>query len=325
MSYSNKNYQNKKKKQCEKVYTRMIGVLGPTGPTGPTGPQGERGPIGPQGAIGPQGIVGATGPQGEMGPQGVVGATGPQGERGADGTSVTIMGNYDTPEELQNEHPRGDIGSAYLVGDNLFVWSEEEEQWTNVGVIRGPKGEQGVSGPTGPTGPTGPQGQPGYLDIPMAFFLTTSKDLTDGTYIVDYDENFPIATMSLDTSSNYYIDSRNNTITIFETGIYRIDFMVMAHPTAPVSPQAGSDVISVAFKKVGLDDICFGTSVWTNGGKSVLITGTGYINQTVPRGWYELSNVGKYAVIVESPPTDSLIIDSPLVTPAVSIMIQKVR
>ena len=60
---------------------------------------------------------------------------------GKDGTSVTILGSYNTAAELIAAHPTGKDGDAYIVGDDLYVWSATF--WKNVGPIRGPKGDKG--------------------------------------------------------------------------------------------------------------------------------------------------------------------------------------
>ena len=133
------------------------GPQGPEGPRGETGPQGIQGPAGPQGPIGPQGIQGERGP---IGPQGI------QGPEGPAGTGVTILGSFDTEEELKAAHPTGEKGDAYLIQGVLYVWSETKGIWDPVGTIQGPKGEPGAIGPEGPQGIQGPQGNPGYIFTP---------------------------------------------------------------------------------------------------------------------------------------------------------------
>ncbi|MCL2216687.1 MAG: collagen-like protein, partial [Defluviitaleaceae bacterium] len=105
----------------------------PSGPLGPIGPQGE------------QGVQGEQGIQGEMGPPGA---------DGADGTGVTILGSFPTEQDLIDTHPTGSTGDSYLINGDLFVWDDENQQWYNVGTIRGPKGEKGEPGEI-------PQGIPG--------------------------------------------------------------------------------------------------------------------------------------------------------------------
>lgn len=97
----------------------------------------------------------------ESSPTCISGAKGPQGEQGTDGTGVTILGSFNTEEELKAAHPTGNVGDAYLINGNLYVWCEDNGDWNNVGNIQGPQGEQGPQGPQGPQGLQGPQGEQG--------------------------------------------------------------------------------------------------------------------------------------------------------------------
>lgn len=91
------------------------------------------------------------------------GATGPTGPQGSTGEGLNILGTYLTLAALQTDHPTSPLGSAYIVGTDLYVWSGSD--WANAGPIVGPTGptgpEGGPTGPTGPTGSTGPQGPTG--------------------------------------------------------------------------------------------------------------------------------------------------------------------
>lgn len=70
-----------------------------------------------------------------------------QGRDGADGTSVNILGSYNTVAELQAAHPTGSVGDAYIVSGDLYVWADNA--WTNVGQIQGPAGQNGTNGTNG--------------------------------------------------------------------------------------------------------------------------------------------------------------------------------
>lgn len=74
------------------------------------------------------------------------GAQGIQGPPGNDGTSVTILGSYATIEELEIAHPTGNVGDAYIIVGDLYVWTSA---WTNVGAIQGPVGPEGPQGDAG--------------------------------------------------------------------------------------------------------------------------------------------------------------------------------
>lgn len=89
---------------------------------------------------------------------------GPQGEpgpKGNDGTSLTVKGKYNSLYELQAAHPTGNLGDAYMVGMNMYVWTGAE--WSDMGNITGPRGERGPKGDRGDVGPQGPQGLQGNV------------------------------------------------------------------------------------------------------------------------------------------------------------------
>ena len=83
------------------------------------------------------------------------GPKGDKGEKGADGTGVNIKGSYDTVEELEQAHPTGEPGDAYLVAGSLYVWDADNSKWPNVGDIKGPKGDTGEKGADGTNGSDG--------------------------------------------------------------------------------------------------------------------------------------------------------------------------
>lgn len=70
---------------------------------------------------------------------------------GANGSSVTILGSYETFLQLTKAHPTGNTGDAYMVGKDLYVW--DGTKWLNVGQIKGNDGEPGPQGPNGQNGP----------------------------------------------------------------------------------------------------------------------------------------------------------------------------
>lgn len=101
----------------------------------------------------------------ERGPQGPQGPQGEKGERGEQGKGLTILGTYASEEELHNAHPTGEVGDAYLINGDLYVWAETSASWENVGNIQGPQGEKGETGAVGPQGPQGEQGPKGETGL----------------------------------------------------------------------------------------------------------------------------------------------------------------
>ena len=279
---------------------------------GITGPKGEQGIPGPKGDIGP------------MGPKGDIGPMGPKGENGEDGTSVTILGNYDTYDALIATHPIGNLGDSYIVDTDLYVWSKESQSWINVGTIKGPEGKQGEKGEQGPKGDQGipgPQGPVGPPNIPVAFFLTTSSDLQGKSKTIESKDNLPIAAKTIDTDANYYLNTINNTIVFYKSGIYKINFSALVLTTQ----QDNSNIISIGFKKVGEDIIYIGTSMWGDNKKATLVTGVGVIDIKNDKQWFQITNLGKYPIIIESPSIDNLSTDASLVSPVVTLLIEKLK
>jgi hypothetical protein len=111
--------------------------------------------------------IAPTGPVGPVGPTGPQGITGPTGETGS---GVSVLGAYAILNDLTTNDPTGNIGDAYVVGSDLYIWNDQNSEWYNAGPFVGPigaTGPQGATGPTGaastvtgPTGPTGPEGGP---------------------------------------------------------------------------------------------------------------------------------------------------------------------
>lgn len=108
---------------------------------------------------------------------------------GRDGTSVTILGSYATYAQLVAAHPTGNLGDAYIVAGDLYVWNGSN--WENVGAIQGPAGPQGPQGPQGQTGATGPAGAQGdqgvgaVEDVPQWYLSTSSTTQTGGSWSND--------------------------------------------------------------------------------------------------------------------------------------------
>jgi hypothetical protein len=180
-----------------------------------------------QGPTGPQGLTGLTGATGQVGAIGPTGSTGPTGPIGA---GLNILGSFNTYAALVAAYPTGNIGDAYLIGGDLWVWSGT--QWLNTGNILGPTGPTGpvstvpstVTGPTGPTGPqstvtgpTGPTGPPSTVTGPTGGIGPTGpKGLVAATSPVLYDAGTSTVSFDTDAYETSLIGSTNQSATVVD-------------------------------------------------------------------------------------------------------------
>ena len=111
-------------------------------------------------------IKGAKGDQGDVGPKGETGAP------------LSIKGSFPTLDELQEQHPAGQLGDAYMVGTHLYSWNGSA--WQDVGDIKGPKGDPGTPGTPGAPGADGKDGAAG-----------ASASITGATATVDANVGTP--------------------------------------------------------------------------------------------------------------------------------------
>lgn len=374
-------YKRALQKIAQDQNCRPMCILGPTGPTGPTGPIGLEGLPGMEGLPGPQGETGPTGPTGPEGPigpaitisigdvtmtdeaegasivdtgsgdehvlnfvipRGETGPTGPQGATGPTGTSVTILGSYNSLDDLKQAHATGKAGDSYLVGDNLYVWSENDQTWKDVGVIRGPKGDPGIEGPTGPAGPRGLQGPqgiqgeqgligpmgppgemgpPGPQEIGVAYLILLNNNLSSG-YQIPSGNRIPLSRVAMDNLRLCEITS-SNTILFHQGGVYRIDFVVNAVVTPEEVFDPTKNIVSVGFKKINEDIVYAGGSSWYTTDPSVKIVGQGMFIVSEPyKDELELVNMSKDTLLLNTPFLQYTISDSYFVNPVVSILIQ---
>lgn len=110
---------------------------------------------------------------------------GPQGPKGETGAALAIKGSFPSLEELQEQHPAGTLGDAYMVGSRLYSWSGSA--WVDCGDIKGPKGDQGERGERGHVGPAGTTTWAGITGKPTLGALSAKDKVTIADFEGDID------------------------------------------------------------------------------------------------------------------------------------------
>ena len=351
------------------------GITGPTGPTGPTGATGPQGDVGMSERItvgkvittdsnynariverknGLEHILDFIIPKGKDGEKGETGATGPAG------TSISILGSYQTVSELEENRPTGKPGDGYLIDTDLYVWSDEDGNWIDVGPIRGPEGVQGPKGEQGPKGdkgepgdqglqgpkgevgppgergepgPQGPQGSPGPKgdkgstgpqEIATATVVTFEPISQGSEYIVEPNARIPLDRVGANNTDVVTVDTSSKLIKFSKGGAYRVDFVVNAYKENSGSEfNKTEDFVAVGLKKVGENIVYAGGSLFTSQDHSIQIVGNGVINVVNPETEnLEFINMSKKQITLRTPSIDDISSESYFVNPLVSIVIQ---
>ncbi len=322
-------------------FNKICYINGITGPTGNTGPTGSIGPTGPQGSNGLAETVslGKISTTDFMNDAKIIDnksglnhvldfviPKGPTGPKGDNGNSVTILGSYNSLDDLKKNHPQGKVGDSYLIDEYLYVWDENKKQWNNVGIIKGPTGPTGPIGPMGPIGPqgsNGEQGPPGPLAIPTTVFLKVTENNLEEE--VKSKERIPINTKIGDDSENFILNKDEKTITFVNKGVYYVDFIVHAHPSNGTTFKDDRDMVSIGLLRVDQETVYVGGSMWDFDKSSVNVMGKGIINLLNDNAKFELLNLGKYPIYLDIPPRAYTYTSSPLINPVVTLIIQKIK
>lgn len=320
--------------QGERGIQGVQGIQGEIGPQGEKGEQGIPGPVGMQGEVGPKGDPGERGEKGEQGPpgpQGMQGEVGPKGDTGlgetislgvvvtgAAGTFAKIVDHKDgLNHRLDFVIPRGVNGSDGEKGEPGPPGPQGEQGFP------GQKGEKGEPGERGIAGPPGPQGPPGPLVIPTVSITTFHPENSDNGIKVEANQNLPLDLKITNEEADFILNEEEQTITIKYPGTYRVDFVVYANSISSGSFIKSKDIVSIGFKRINEETVYAGASIWSDNQLPSAVVGSGIITVVDNDDTFELVNVGKQDIYLNSPTLDD---DTSLFSnPVVSMIIQKIQ
>lgn len=290
----------------------------------------------------------------------IIGPTGPRGPTGPAGENVSVLGKYDTYDDLIKEHPLGKPNDSYLVDGNLYVWSDNEQDWTNIGNIKGPKGDKGDQGPQGLNGENGisekisienvetiepdekarihdrfennthnltfyiPKGEKGNK-IQIANIVTfNALDDPDGIAI-STNNRLPIDRKELDTNNIVTINSNEKTIKFNKNGTYKITFTVSAKVKTNINFDSKEDFVTIAFRQLNTDNIYIGSSQWIYNEQFNQITSSGILSINNINDTYELVNLGPKTIYLNTPDLNHIKSNSYFTNTLVNLIIEYIE
>ena len=196
------------------------------------------------------------------------------------------MSNYCNDDFLNNKPlpPPKKIQKFYFIGST------------------GPTGPQGEIGPTGPQGEIGPTGPVGTTTVQSAYLVTFNDGTTTDGIPVASLERLPLDRVELDVSNLIILDHNEKLITFNKIGCYKVTFTVSAYPSVSGPDfDPTTDIVSVGFREKDSESVYIGVGDWVYNGEPVQLVAQGIIAVTDISKQYELLNLSKQTIYLETP------------------------
>lgn len=171
--------------------------------------------------------------------------------------------------------------------------------------------------PMGPTGPVGPS------LCRSAYVVTFNNDTAiDGVAVLS-GERLPLERVELDTTDLINVNQDDNTIKFNAIGYYRISFKISAYPKV-LSPDFDPthDIVSVGFREVNTDNVYVGVGQWVFNGEAVELTAEGIVAIYDPSVTYELVNLSKEVIYLNTPSIKNIASTSYFSNPLITLVVE---
>lgn len=172
----------------------------------------------------------------------------------------------------------------------------------------GPTGPTGPTGPSGgPTGPTGATGPTGPTLLHSAYFVTFNDETREDGVPIAAGERLPISRAESDVNNIAQLDTTNKTIKFNKIGYYNITFTVSAYTkqtNADFDPT--KDLVALGFRLINTDNVYIGTSEFIYNEEIKQLLAQGIIAVENTDNLYELVNLSKQEIYLNSPDNKNL-------------------
>lgn len=153
-----------------------------------------------------------------------------------------------------------------------------------------------------PRGKDGEDGQNIPNKISAAYIVTFNDNFLDDGYEVFEGERLPLTRKELDTNNIIELNANNNTIKFNKDGYYKISFNAYVRvPYFNGTYDPKIDFATLAFKKIGTDNIYIGASNLYRNEETSQIHAEGILAVDNTDDLYELSNLSKRTIYLNTP------------------------
>lgn len=172
----------------------------------------------------------------------------------------------------------------------------------------GPTGPTGPTGPSGgPTGPTGATGPTGPTLLHSAYFVTFNDGTREDGIPIAAGERLPISRAEIDVSNLAQLDTTNKTIKFNKIGYYNITFTVSAYTKQTNTDfDPTKDLVALGFRLINTDNVYIGTSEFIYNEEIKQLLAQGIIAVENTDNLYELVNLSKQEIYLNSPDNKNL-------------------
>lgn len=171
--------------------------------------------------------------------------------------------------------------------------------------------------------PMGPKGEDATLFIQSAYIVTFNDNFTSDGISIPSNQRLPLNRKEIDTNNIITLDEVNNTIKFNKIGYYKITFTISAYPeVTSLDFDPDTDIVSVGFRKTNTDNSYLGVGQWIFNGEATELTSQGIISVINTFDTYELVNLSKKTIYLNTPDIKNINTTSYFSNPLITLIIE---
>ncbi len=168
----------------------------------------------------------------------------------------------------------------------------------------------------------GPKGDDGPNKIKVSYLVTFNDNVDYTGTLINSLERIPIGRKELDIDNLINLNTNDNTMSFNLIGYYKITFIVNARILTNDNFNPDNDFISLGLRLIDTDNVYIGASKWIYNNEYNTITGQGILAVNDTNNIYELVNLSKEKVYLNTPDIINIKSISYFTNPLVNVIIE---